>query len=65
MSVIAFEGPAGTGKTTSLMNQLAEGLKNHPLSPQERVLALTFMHGSSSCACTRTRQLRCARVIAL
>jgi len=46
MTVTAFEGPAGTGKTHSLMNRLREGLADCALAPHQRVLALTFMHGS-------------------
>jgi hypothetical protein len=46
MTVTAFEGPAGTGKTHSLMNRLQEELAGRALAPHERVLALTFMHGS-------------------
>jgi UvrD-like helicase C-terminal domain/AAA domain len=46
MSVAAFEGPAGCGKTHRLMNELAAALRQSALAPHERVLALTFMHGS-------------------
>src|SRR5689334_18716913 len=46
MTVIAFEGPAGTGKTHSLMEQLGAELNNRALAAHERVLALTFMHGA-------------------
>jgi hypothetical protein len=46
MTVTAFEGPAGTGKTHSLMNRLHEELAGRALAAHERVLALTFMHGS-------------------
>lgn len=41
-----FEGSAGTGKTTRLMEYLADHLLGHALAPDERVLALTFMHGA-------------------
>ncbi len=41
-----FEGAAGTGKTYQLINTVAEHLAASPLQPHQRVLALTFMHGS-------------------
>jgi hypothetical protein len=46
MPVTAFEGPAGTGKTYSLMKQLGTALDDRALADHERVLALTFMHGA-------------------
>lgn len=46
MALIYFEGPAGTGKTTSLMNRLIQELKETPLNDGQSILALTFMHGS-------------------
>ena len=46
MPVAAFEGPAGTGKTHSLMARLGREVERRELASQERVLALTFMHGS-------------------
>lgn len=46
MSTKGFTGGAGTGKTTSLLRELDVRLDAHPLSSDERVLALTFMHGS-------------------
>ncbi|MDN4986407.1 ATP-dependent helicase [Bradyrhizobium arachidis] len=46
MSVMAFEGPAGSGKTHRLMDELASELRARPLNSHQRVLALTFMHGS-------------------
>jgi hypothetical protein len=46
MPVTAFEGPAGTGKTYRLMEQLGTALGDRALTPHERVLALTFMHGA-------------------
>ncbi|MDX2417563.1 MAG: ATP-binding domain-containing protein [Xanthomonadales bacterium] len=46
MTVIAFEGPAGSGKTYRLMEELTEALERRPLAEHERVMALTFMHGS-------------------
>lgn len=46
MNTKAFTGGAGTGKTTSLLRELDEHLAVQPLSTDQRVLALTFMHGS-------------------
>src|SRR5690349_17788203 len=46
MKPVVFEGPAGTGKTTRLMEALAEVLSARPLGEHERVLALSKMHGS-------------------
>jgi hypothetical protein len=46
MSVTAFEGPAGAGKTHRLMDELCTALRERPLVAHERVLAVTFMHGS-------------------
>ena len=46
MSIKGFTGGAGTGKTTSLLRELEAHLGVHPLAPGQRVLALTFMHGS-------------------
>lgn len=46
MSLRFFEGPAGSGKTTRLFEELATILKARPLLDHERVLALTKMHGS-------------------
>jgi len=46
MTVIAFEGPAGSGKTYCLMESLSASLRERPLADHERVMALTFMHGS-------------------
>ena len=46
MSTKGFTGGAGTGKTTSLLSELDAYLTAHPLAPGQRVLALTFMHGS-------------------
>ncbi|MHB8765772.1 MAG: DEAD/DEAH box helicase family protein, partial [Deferrisomatales bacterium] len=41
-----FEGPAGTGKTTRLLAAARQHLEQHPLDPEQRVLALTKYHGS-------------------
>lgn len=46
MTIQAVEGGAGCGKTTRLMAILAERLEDQPLDDGQRVLALTFMHGS-------------------
>lgn len=46
MKIKGFIGPAGTGKTTSLLRELDTYLVKHPLALGQRVLALTFMHGS-------------------
>jgi len=46
MKIIAYEGPAGTGKTTRLINSLEGLLASEHLRDGQRVLALTFMHGS-------------------
>lgn len=46
MTIQAVEGGAGCGKTYRLMEMLAERLQTHPLGDGQRVLALTFMHGS-------------------
>ena len=57
MTVAAFEGPAGSGKTHRLMHELAEALLRRPLSGHERVLALTFMHGSRRRLDARLREV--------
>ena len=41
-----IEGPAGTGKTTRLFQELKHVLEAYPLAEHQRVLALTRMHGS-------------------
>jgi len=41
-----FEGPAGSGKTYRLLESVAIRLQDQPLLLQQKVLALTFMHGS-------------------
>jgi UvrD-like helicase C-terminal domain/AAA domain len=46
MSVSAFMGPAGVGKTFHLMNATHDALLARPLEEGQRVLALSFMHGS-------------------
>jgi superfamily I DNA/RNA helicase len=57
MTVIAFEGPAGSGKTHRLMDVLADELRANPLKSHQRVLALTFMHGSRRRLDTRLRRV--------
>lgn len=46
MSIRFFEGPAGTGKTTRLIEELANFVNKSTLEEHERILALTKMHGS-------------------
>lgn len=46
MTVQAFTGGAGFGKTYQLMQSLCALLEAAPLAEGQKVLALTFMHGS-------------------
>lgn len=46
MSITAYEGPAGCGKTTRLMESISYELTHGRFSSNQRLLALTFMHGS-------------------
>jgi hypothetical protein len=46
VTLAAFTGAAGVGKTHHLMGAQAEALLQGPLQEGQRVLALTFMHGS-------------------
>lgn len=46
MSIFGYTGAAGTGKTTRLMTELSARLISQPLVGDQRVLALTRMHGS-------------------
>lgn len=46
MSLVAFTGAAGMGKTFQLMRQEESTLVSAPLGVGQKVLALTFMHGS-------------------
>ncbi len=46
MSLAAFDGAAGCGKTYAIMEQLASELTKAPLLSSQRVLALTYMHGA-------------------
>ena len=57
MTVAAFEGPAGSGKTHRLMEELAGELQEHPLASHQRVLALTFMNGARRRLDARLREL--------
>ena len=41
-----FEGPAGTGKTWNLMRSLEGLVMSQSLQKHQKVLAITFMHGS-------------------
>ena len=41
-----FEGPAGTGKTTALIDELSVLLKHQQLKEGQRILGLTYMHGA-------------------
>ncbi len=53
MSVLVYEGGAGTGKTTSLISALEDELATNPLQDGQGVLALTYMHGSRRRLCDR------------
>lgn len=57
MTIVAFEGAAGSGKTHSLMEALVETLRDRPLADHERVMALTFMHGSRRRLDARLREI--------
>jgi hypothetical protein len=46
MSISAFDGAAGCGKTHSAIEQLRAELIANPLQTSQRVLALTYMHGA-------------------
>lgn len=46
LSFVGFTGVAGCGKTYQLMHRLCARLREKPLENGQRVLALTFMHGS-------------------
>ncbi len=60
MTVRAFSGGAGCGKTHQLMQSLVEHLQTAPLNEGQKVLALTFMHGSR-----RRLEARLAQLLAL
>ena len=44
--ILFFQGEAGTGKTTELIAATTKFVEKHELLPYQKVLALTFMHGS-------------------
>jgi len=44
--LLYFEGVAGTGKTTRLIDTLRDYVKKGSLNDGQKVLAITFMHGS-------------------
>src|SRR5262249_36685813 len=46
MSFTGFEGPAGTGKTHELIEIVRRRVGAPAIQPHQRLLALTFMHGS-------------------
>jgi len=46
MSIYTLEGAAGCGKTYQMMERLMLFLRQYPLMDGQRVLALSFMHGS-------------------
>lgn len=46
MSMSAFEGAAGCGKTYSVIDYVREKIEQTVLLPHQKVLALTFMHGA-------------------
>ena len=46
MTFQGFEGPAGSGKTYQLVAAVRAALVATPLQSHQRILALTFMHGS-------------------
>ena len=46
MSISAFEGAAGCGKTYSVIDYVREKIAQAALLPHQKVLALTFMHGA-------------------
>lgn len=69
MSVRLFEGPAGCGKTTRLISELATMLADNSLQEDQRVLALTRIHGSRrrlqgrlSAICGRRYRFECVTV---
>src|SRR3546814_17036647 len=46
MPFLGFEGPAGTGKTHRLIEAVRVKAGELQMQPHNRILALTFMHGS-------------------
>ena len=61
MTVRAFTGGAGCGKTHQLMQSLNDHLGTAPLGDGQKVLALTFMHGSRRRLEERLGQLQALR----
>lgn len=61
MTVRAFTGGAGCGKTYQLMQSLRAHLETTPLKDGQKVLALTFMHGSRRRLEERLAQLQSLR----
>lgn len=61
MTVRAFTGGAGCGKTHQLMQSLIDHLEATPLKDGQKVLALTFMHGSRRRLEERLGQLQALR----
>lgn len=61
MTVRAFTGGAGCGKTYQLMQSLRAHLEATPLRDGQKVLALTFMHGSRRRLEERLAQLQALR----
>jgi hypothetical protein len=57
MSLVAFTGAAGMGKTFQLMRGEEGALREVPLTEGQKVLALTFMHGSRRRLDDRLRKL--------
>ncbi len=46
MSISAFEGAAGCGKTYSVIDYVQKKIAHAALLPHQKLLALTFMHGA-------------------
>lgn len=61
LTVRAFTGGAGCGKTHQLMQSLIDYLVAIPLKEEQKVLALTFMHGSRRRLEERLGQLQALR----
>jgi UvrD-like helicase C-terminal domain/AAA domain len=61
LTVHAFTGGAGCGKTHQLMQSLSYHLEATPLKDGQKVLALTFMHGSRRRLEERLGQLQALR----
>lgn len=61
VTVRAFTGGAGCGKTHQLMQALSDHLEIRPLNDGQMVLALTFMHGSRRRLEERLGQLKALR----